>query len=148
MRKLVSLSIVGLAVAGAAGFGTYTVSAMHGVNGQGNGTTTAASGYGQGNGNGTQTALESRAKALNMTADQLQAQLQTKTMLQIAQDKGMTLEQYQQKMQEASQSRWQDRGLSTEEIVTRTAAQAERQADCDGTGNQQHMGGNGPNRVQ
>lgn len=123
MRKLVTLGITGLAVAGMAGIGTYSVSAM-------------GAGYGQanGNGNGAQTALTSKAEVVNLTADQLREQLQTKTMLQVAEDQGLTLEQYQAKVRAAAQNRWEDRGLSAEEIATRTADQAARQADCDGTG--------------
>ncbi len=131
MRKLVTLGIAGLAVAGMAGFGTYSVSAMN-------------AGYGQtnGNGNGATTALTSKAAAVNLTADQLREQLQTKTMLQVAEDQGLTLEQYQAKVREAAQARWESHGLSAEEIATRTAEQAARQADCDGTGTgaQQHAG--------
>lgn len=131
MRKLVTLGITGLAVAGMAGLGTYSVSAMSAGNGQANG-----------NGNGAQTALASKAEAVNLTADQLREQLQTKTMLQVAEDQGLTLEQYQAKVRAAAQTRWEDRGLSAEEIATRTAEQTERQADCDGTGTgaQQHAG--------
>ena len=130
-----TLGIAGLAVAGMAGFGTYSVSAMNANNGQANG-----------NGNGAQTALASKAAAVNLTADQLRDQLQTKTMLQIAKDQGLTLEQYQAKVREAAQARWSDRGLSADEIATRTADQTARQAACDGTGSgagtgaQQHAG--------
>lgn len=129
MRKLVTLGIAGLAVAGMAGSGTYSVSAMN-------------AGYGQANGNGATAALTSRAAAVNLTADQLREQLQTKTMTQIAKDQGLTLEQYQAKVREAAQARWEAHGLSAEEIATRTAEQAARQADCDGTGTgaQQHAG--------
>ena len=131
MRKLLTFGIAGLAVAGLAGFGTYSASAMN-------------AGYGQANGNGAgaQTALTSRATAVNLTADQLREQLQTKTMAQIAADQGLTLEQYQAKVREAAQARWEAHGLSAEEIATRTAEQAARQADCDGTGTgaQQHAG--------
>jgi hypothetical protein len=129
MRKFVTLGITGLAVAGMAGLGTYSVSAM-------------SAGNGQANGNGAQTALASKATAVNLTADQLREQLETKTMLQVAEDQGLTLEQYQAKVRDAAQSRWEDRGLSAEEIATRTAEQTERQADCDGTGTgaQQHAG--------
>lgn len=150
MRKAISMGVVGLAVVGAAGFGTYTVSALNGTGyGAANGGGTAAmAGNGQGNGYGAQTALETRATALNMTAEQLQTQLQTKTVAQVAESQGLTLDQYQAKMREAAQARWADRGLSDEEIASRTATQTERQANCDGSGTQQHMGGYGPNREQ
>ena len=131
MRKLLTFGIASLAIAGMAGLGTLSVSAMN-------------NGYGQGNGagNGATTALATKAKVVNMTADQLREQLQTKTMLQIAKDQGLTLEQYQAKMREAAQARWQAQGLSAAEIATRTAEQAARQANCDGTGTgaQQHAG--------
>ncbi len=94
-------------------------------------------------GSGQQSSLESRAKALNLTADQLREKLQTKTMLEIAKDQGLSAEQYQAKMREASAARWQARGLSDAEIKERTQAQVERQADCDGSGDHQGQGGFG-----
>lgn len=100
----------------------------------------------QGNGNGQATSLENRAKALDMTVEQLQEKLETQTMLQIAQEKGISTEDFQAKMREASAARWQDRGVSAEQVQERAAAQAERQADCDGTGEHRAEGGFGRNQ--
>lgn len=94
-------------------------------------------------GNGQQASLESRAKVLNMTAEQLSEKLKTQTMLQIAQGQGLSEEQFQAKMREASSARWQERGLSSAEIQTRVQAQAERQENCDGSGDHQGQGGFG-----
>lgn len=139
MRKLIATGIATVAVVGAATVGTYSVSALQAHNGQtagnGNGTPKMAQ---NGQGYGAQTMLETRAKLVGMTAEQLRTQLETKTMQQIVESKGMTLEQYQAKMREAAQQRWEARGLSDEEIAERKAQQAERQAsgDCDGSGHQ------------
>lgn len=120
------------------------------VNAQSTATQARGNGYGfqdgtggSQQGNGQQVSLESRAKALNMTAEQLTEKLKTQTMLQVAEDQGLTNEQFQSKMREASAARWQERGLSAEEVQTRTEAQVERQADCDGTGDHQGQGGFG-----
>ena len=63
------------------------------------------------------------------------------TLSEIITDHGMTTEQYQEKVQSASQSRWQEMGLSEDEIKTRTQEQLERQADCDGAGLNHSQGG-------
>lgn len=122
MNKLLTLGIASLAVTGAVFVGTNGVSALAG-NGQSNGHQSASKGYGY------QRSLDSRAEALGLTADELKTALKTKTMLEIAQEKGITQEQFQAKMSEAAQARWQ-----------------ERQADCDGTGENQGQGGNGYGR--
>ena len=130
MKKLLAFGIASLAAVGAVGAASVGVSALGGY---GNGDHTGA-GYGS----GAQTSLEARAGALDMTADQLRDQLQTKTMSQIAVDQGLTEEQYQANMQTAAEARWQERGVSSEEIAERTAEREQRQAstdDCEfGTG--------------
>lgn len=117
MRTLVAAGITTLAVVGAAGIGTISVSAMQNQHGQANGTGTGTplmAENGQGNRYGATNNVEEQAQVLNMTAEQLRTQLQTKTMDQVRSGAGMTQEQFREKMQ------------------------AERQAsgDCDGTGNQ------------
>jgi len=84
----------------------------------------------KGSGNG----LEIKAQAINMTTEQLKEQLQTKTMAEIISDKGITAEQYKEKVQKSSQERWKEMGLSDEEIQRRVQAQEKRQANCDNIG--------------
>ena len=91
--------------------------------------------------NGSDNGLVIKARAMDMTADQLKERLQAKTMGEVIADQGMTTDQYKEKVQTAAQERWQEMGLSDEEIQTRTQAQTERQADCDGTGFGQNHGG-------
>lgn len=150
MKKLLTLGFAILAVISAVGVSSLGVSALDGNgsgNGAGNGTGTSASHQGSAQGNGYQTSLESRAKVLNMTATELQAALQTKTMSQLAVDKGMTEADFEAKMHTASRARWEARGLSDSEIATRTAAQLnQHDANVDhefGTGDENHMGGYG-----
>lgn len=97
---------------------------------------------GSGSGYGYERAITSKAKVLGMTADALKTALKDKTMLEIAKDKGLTLEQIQAKMREAAEARWKERDFSQEEIASRKKAMEERQADCDGSGSGAQMRGN------
>lgn len=94
-------------------------------------------------GYGYQLSVESRAKALGMTAEQLTEALKTKTMDQLMTEKGVSYTTFQEKMRAAAQQRWQDRGLSSDEIKDRTTWQAERQATATHDGSGQNMGGYG-----
>lgn len=159
MKKVVTLGVAAFAVAGLAGFGALNVSAL---NSQPNGNRTQTgikndtprtqgNGNGQGQGYGRQTSLESRAKVLGMTADELQKALQTKTMSQIAAERGMTEDTFRTKMADAAKARWQARGLSDEEIAKRTADREKRHAanaaDHEwGSGEGNRQGGYGRNR--
>ncbi len=153
MKKLLTLGVASLAVVGVVGIGTMSVSAL---NGQGNQSgiglhAADGSGYGNGNGNGYQTSLESRATVLGMTAEQLRTALETKTMSQLALDKGLSEADFQAKMQTAATARWEARGLSDSEIAQRTADQAQRHetnsADHEfGSGDGNHQAGYGRNQ--
>ncbi len=103
----------------------------------------AQSGNSNGNGYGYEQALESKAKILNMTAEQLRTQLETKTMLQVAEDSGLTTAQWQTQLQTAATQRWQDRGLTQAEIDSRLQTMQDRQANCDGDGSGAQLGGSG-----
>ncbi len=104
----------------------------------------AQSGNSNGNGYGYEQALESKAGILKMTTEQLRTQLETKTMLQVAEDNGLTESQWQTQLQTAAQQRWQDRGLSQTEIDSRLQTMKDRQANCDGDGSGAQLGaGNG-----
>jgi len=94
-----------------------------------------------GNGYGYQKSLTNKAQVLGMTTDQLKTQLQDKTLLQVAKDKGLTHEQFEAKMEQAAEARWKEMGLTQAQIDARKTAMEERQANCDGTGggmNQYH----------
>lgn len=93
------------------------------INGNGNG---GRYGYAQ--------SLATKADALSMTSEELQTALETKTLLQIAEEKGVSIDSLHESMQTAAQKRWADRGLSEEEIASRLQDMKDRQADCDGTG--------------
>jgi len=87
-----------------------------------------------GNGFGSSNGLEIKAQAVEMTTEQLTDQLQTKTMSEVISDKGLTIDQYHENIQVASQEHWQEMGLSESEVQQKTEEQTQRQADCDGTG--------------
>ena len=145
MKKLLTLGIATLAVAGIAGASSLTASAL---NGQADGT---GARIGAGQGNGRQSSLESRAGVLGMSAADLEKALETKPMSQIAVERGMTEETFRAKMTEAAQARWEARGLSNEEIASRIADREARHAanaaDHEfGSGDGNHQGGYGRNR--
>ena len=151
MKKILTLGVATLAVAGIVGVGSLSASAL---NGQGNGTgaqTGARQGNVQGQGKGYQASLESRAKVLGMSAEDLKKALETKTISQIAKEKGMTESDFQAKMTEAAKARWEARGLSSDEIAKRTEEREKRHAanSADhewGSGEGNHQGGYGRNR--
>ncbi|MEI6237164.1 MAG: hypothetical protein WCP03_01005 [Candidatus Saccharibacteria bacterium] len=130
MKKLLILStgVVSLAAAGlmiAPSF-VHAQSGNANINGGGNGA---------GMGNGYQQSLTTKAKILGMTEDQLKTQLQSKTLIEIAKDKGISEDQWHGKMEVAAQARWKANGLTQAEIDARTKTMEEQQANCDGTGN-------------
>lgn len=95
---------------------------------------------GNGTGNGYSQQLEAKATALKMSTDQLREELKTKTLTQIAEEKQVSLDAVHQATQTAARARWQANGLSADETKARETAMAERQADCDGTGNNDGSG--------
>ncbi len=68
--------------------------------------------------------LETKATVLNMDKEQLRTQLQDKTMLQVAEEKGVTQEQLQTAMQ-----------------ANGAGLNADHQANCDGTPGDAHQYG-------
>lgn len=106
----------------------------------------AQAGNGNGNGYGYQQSLTNKAKVLGMTTEQLQTQLKDKTLLEVAKDKGLTEDQFHEKMEQAAEARWKERGLSQSEIDSRKKAMEERQANCDGSGSGGGMHRYGGNR--
>lgn len=141
MKKIIIGTALAVATVGAFAFAPMAVNAaaLH-ANGGGNGNQSAS---GNGNGNGYQSSLETRAKAVNMTTDQLQEALKTKTMDQIMADQKVSTEAYHAAVRDAATARWEARGLSDAEIKERQTWQADRQNDCDGTGDHENAGGFG-----
>ena len=157
MNKVLTVGIAALAVAGVVGAASLSVAAMQGPhNGSGNGRSFGiqkrdGSGSGNRQGGGRQAAMESKAQMLGMTVDELEKALETKTMSQIAKEKGMTEADFKAKMLDAAKARWEARGLSSEEINERLAEREKRQAanSADhewGSGEGQRQGGYGRNR--
>ena len=147
MKKLLTFSAAGLAIAGIVGIGSMSASA---VNGPGY-ATGDQTGMRPGNSKGYQSSLEMRAKIFGMNSEQLQEALKTKTMSQIAVEAGMSEEIFREKMTEAAKARWESRGLTSEEITQRLADREARQeanaANHEfGSGAGNHQGGFGRNR--
>ena len=136
------LTVAGVAAAGALTFTPLAANAQTALHQLGAGNSMAShegNGAQNGGGKGYQSSLETRAKAVNMTTEQLQTALQTKTMDQIMADQGVSTAAYQAKMTEASKARWEARGLSADEVQSRVEWQQNRQATAthDGTNHQQ-----------
>jgi hypothetical protein len=91
--------------------------------------------------NGKGYGIETKAQIIGMTADELREQLQTKTMSEIVEGKGMTLEQVREQARASAMGRWQEKGFTEEEIQERINFQEEKQAGCDGAGSNQGIGG-------
>jgi hypothetical protein len=89
---------------------------------------------GNGNGTGYQEALTSKAQILGITKDQLQAELKTKTLHEVVEQKGISEDTWHEKMEAANKSRWEANGLTQAEIDSRLKQMEDRQASCDGTG--------------
>ncbi|NTW62392.1 hypothetical protein HGB25_03220, partial [Candidatus Saccharibacteria bacterium] len=81
-----------------------------------------------GNGSGYTQMIQTKAKLLGVTEEELKTQLQTKTMLQLAEEKGISEEQLHTAMEAAARQRWADKGLTQSEIDARLKNMAERQA--------------------
>lgn len=144
MKKLLSIGVASLAivgVVGAIGANAYA------VNGQIDGTGEKyAMQRGHGQGGGYQAALESKAQVLGMSVENLRKALETKTMSQIAVEKGITEKTFRTKMAEAAKARWEARGLSSQEIAQRIADREQRHSENHadhefGSGDGQHRGG-------
>ncbi len=108
-------------------------------------------GNGDGNQNGARSGytqqIEAKATALKLTTAQLQEELSTKTLAQVAAEKNVSLESIHAVTRTAAEANWVAKGLTADQIKDRAASMAERQADCDGTGSgdgagQMHRGRN------
>ncbi len=119
MKKIVTYSI-GIASLAAAGLVIVPSFA--------NAQSAANTARGNGNGGGYQQMIETKAKLVGLTTSELETQLQTKTMLQVAEERGVSQDQLHQAMEASARARWADRGLSQEEIDSQLNDMAARQA--------------------
>lgn len=126
MNKLLVLVIASIAAIGTVGVGSLSASALNGAGLGAQAGIQQHTGAGNGTASGWQTSLASRAAALNMTAEQLQKALETKTMSQIAVEQGISESEFEARMTAAAKARWEARGLSDSEIAQRTADQIQR----------------------
>lgn len=131
MNKILMYSI-GIAGIAAVGFAVTPnlVSAQNAVN----------SVHGQGSGSGYQQMILTKAKLLGVTEAELTTQLQTKTMLQLAEEKGISETQLHEAMETFARQRWADKGLTQSEIDIRLKNMEERQSG-DHEANSANRGG-------
>gem|GEM_PF-1628831 len=141
MKKTMLLASAGLVLFAALGFGGYKYleygsgsRPIHVVKAEYDRNIEARrgrAGFGyQGFGRG----IETVAAKLGMTVDELRSQLGSKTMLEIAEEKGISQEQFHQMMIESAIQRWKDAGFSDKEIAERQKMIEERQQNCNGEG--------------
>jgi DNA-binding Lrp family transcriptional regulator len=95
------------------------------------------------NGRGRQGALEAKAGTLGISADELENRLGEMTFAEIAEERGLSLNEWHQKLKEKAQERWAEMGFSDEEIGERIQRMEERHAECDGEGSMSRFGGRG-----
>ena len=134
MKKILTLGI-GMAVVAAAGIIAIPALAQgqkQGANGNG-----GSYGYRQN--------MTTKAGILGITEDELKSQLATKTMIQIAAEKGISEDQFHALMQKSAQERWASKGLTQAEMDSRLQNMKERQAS-DHEGNSANRGGMRNNR--
>jgi hypothetical protein len=137
MKKIVTYGI-GIASLAAVGFAVAPSLASA--------QSTAGNMNGSGNGSGYQQMIQTKAKLLGISETELKTQLQTKSMLQLAQEKGISEDQLHKSMETAARQRWADMGLSQSEIDARLKNMEARQAG-DHTANSANRGsGMGHNR--
>lgn len=117
--------LLGIAAFGVLSVGLLTTSkAFADTRGFGNG------GYGAGIGGGFGRMLEVKSEMLNMSVEELRAEMENKTFLEIAEEKGVSREEFQSKMNEQVRARGEERGISEEQIAEREARRSERRANC------------------
>ncbi|MEK7631402.1 MAG: hypothetical protein AAB445_00845 [Patescibacteria group bacterium] len=100
------------------------------------------------NGIGRQTTLDAKAKVMNMTATQLETELQAgKSIADVAASKNVTLDQLKAATLDAQKTRLdamvQSKTITQAQADERVAQMKDRQADCDGTGTNRQTGNRG-----
>lgn len=74
--------------------------------------------------------LEEKAELLGLTIDELKEALETKTLPELLEEKGITREDLQEKMRQRILERWRELGISEEEIQQRLEWQEQRREAC------------------
>lgn len=103
------------------------------------------------NGLGRQTMLDAKAKVMNMTATQLETELQAgKTIADVAASKNVTLDQLKTATLDAQKAKLdamvKSGTITQAQADARVAQMKDRQADCDGTGTNHQAGNRGAGR--
>lgn len=89
-------------------------------------------------GSGYQQMLQTKAGLIGITKDELNKQLETKTLEQIAEEKGISEDQIHAAMQKVAEKRWADNGLSETEIAERLQNMKNRQSGNHDTNSASH----------
>jgi len=82
------------------------------------------------NGHGFSRMFERKAEMLNTTVDELEGALEGQTFAEVLEEEGIDREEWQKRVGEASRARWEERGISEEEIAERIRLREERHAEC------------------
>lgn len=89
---------------------------------------------GNSNGNGYTQQLQVKADVLKLNVADLREQLKTRTMTQLATEKGVSMDAIHAATSKQAHMNWEAKDLTAEQVKERETTQAQRQADCDGTG--------------
>jgi hypothetical protein len=87
--------------------------------------------------------LEEKAEILGLTVDELKAKMETMTLREIAEEEGLDIEQFREAKKVQMLERWQEMGLTDEEIAERQQRMEDRQKSCDEGEPHEHFGKRG-----
>ncbi len=90
-------------------------------------------GFGYRNGGETGYGVESKANWLGISIDELKDKLSNMTFLDIVKEKGLSMDDFHAKREEEVRARWEERGISEDEINNRLEQLKNRWESCDGT---------------
>ena len=81
----------------------------------------------------TRHGMQSKADLLGTTSDELAERMQTQTFSEILEQEGVSMEDFRAKRNAEIAQRWEERGLSEEEIAARMEQLEARRGECDGS---------------
>jgi len=92
--------------------------------------------------------LEEKAEILGMSVEELEIALESQTFHELFEEEGVDCETIKEKMREKAMQRWQEMGLSEEEIQERLEWQEQRQGECEENCALRAFGGMGRRHMQ
>lgn len=81
---------------------------------------------------GFRRSLDSKADVLGISEEELSVQLGEQTLPEIAEDRGLSSDEWRTRMEELAHEKWENMGLSDEEIAVRKERMGQHHEDCQG----------------